>query len=667
VFAKNNHHIQAVAYSLTAKHRSGFSAFFHQLRVKIFGDDNRKKIKEEQSQNLANSINQIILENETSIFGMKNPSIVVMSQSDVTLKLEKQENKPYELICYKHGFFQEKKILLSFENQADKNYQKLKTSTKEFLENHLSLFNSYKKSYKTEPRSFSSTQGTSIQRQSHPRQNTPDKKEADLTLLIGGSSQTKEHLTAFFGAQQPNDENVLVFAGPSYSGFNIKNQVDGIMQCINRELRSVTADTVIHIQAHSRGCFEALEVCSRAAKDFPEVKFKLFLSDPVKAFTTLNPILQNNNIIPKNVESCVLDYKGLPFGPFDKAILVLEDPTETTLEVRVDQASSHNYPSALTPTLADLKRKAPAQAGVTKYQFAPQDPSTWKPNQSLINSLSGDEVKIVEKQAIPETPNTSRYDFVCGDFLKGVISSTGKWSGYGKRTYPDGGTYKGDFLNGLRHGKGTMTDQKGNIYEGNFVHGKMHGLIEIKSNSGALLFNGTYVHGVMRKGNQYYSHDQKDNRDSYTGDFKNRKPHGHGTLKYKDGSIYTGNFSNGLPNGVGRMEYNDPKGPRSYRGYFKDGRAHGNGCVNSADGRCYDGSFENGLPHGIGIMKFPNGYRYIGNFVNGFIEGKGLMIRPDGINWEGEFRKNQPIGEGIVRNIDDPIGKRALNSNSNSD
>lgn len=662
VFAKNNHHIHAVAYSLTAKHRSGFSAFFYQLRVKIFGDDNREKIKKEQSRYLAQSINKNILENELSIFGIQKPSIVVMIQGDVTLKLEKQENQPYELICYKQGFFQEKKVLLSFENQNDENYQKLKISTEEYLNDRLSLFNSY--AY-TEQKSFSSTQRirTGVQRQNRHRQNTRAQEDADLILLIGGSSQTKEHLASFFGVK-PNDTNVLAFAGPNYSGVNMKKQIDAIMQDMKDKLRFTTKETVIHIQAHSRGCFEALEICSRAAKDFPEVKFKLFLSDPVKAITPLNSILQNNNIIPKNVQNCVLDYKGLPFGPFDKAILVLEDPTQTTLEVRLDQASSHNNPSALTPTLADLKRKTPAEAGITAYQFAPQAFSTWKPNQSLINSLSGDKVNIVQKEAIPESPNVSRYNFPSEDFLEGKISSTGKWSGYGKRTFPNGFTYKGTFLNGLRHGKGKMTDQNGNAWEGNFSHNEMHGSIEIKSADGILLFKGTYEHGVMKTGEQYYSHHQNDNRSSYIGHFKNGEPHGQGTLNYRHGSVYTGNFSNGFPNGVGCMEYNDPKGPRTYKGHFKKGCPNGNGVMISADGRCYDGSFENGLPHGIGIMKFPNGYRYIGNFVNGFIEGKGLMIRPDGLNWEGEFQKNTPIGEGIVRNIDHAIGKGELNSNA---
>lgn len=641
VFAKNNHHIQAVAYSLTAKHRSGFSAFFHQLRVKIFGDDNRKKIKEEQSLKLAKSINEIILENEDLIFQMENPSIVVMSQSDVTLKLEKQGNKSYELICYKQGFFQEKKVLLSFTDQNDENYQKLKTSTEEYLEGHLSLFNSYTKPNEAKPTSSSSTQ--------------IDEKEADLTLLIGGSSQTKEHLKAFFGVKE-SYQDILVFAGPSCSGFNMKSQVDVIMREMKDKLRATTSDTVIHIQAHSRGCFEALEVCSMAANDFPEVKFKLFLSDPVKGLTTLNPILQNNNIIPKNVKNCILHYKGLPFGPFDKAILVLEDPTQTTLEVLVDQASRHNYPSALTPTLHDLTKNRPAQAGMTKYQFAPQNPSTWKPNQSLINSLSGVGVQNVEKEAMPGSSNKFKYDFVCGDFLEGVISSTGKWSGYGKRTSPDGVTYEGNFLNGLRHGKGKITDLKGNTCEGDFIHDKMHGSIEIKSNSEVLLFKGTYVHGVMRKGNQYYSHDQKDNRHLYTGDFKNRKPHGQGRLEYEDGSIYTGNFSNGLPNGIGRMEYKDPQGQRTYRGHFKDGLPQGNGIMSSPDGRCYDGSFENGLPHGNGILHFPNKEgRCIGSFVNGQIQGHGIVIKSDGYSWEGEFENGKAKGEGIYRYLDKEI------------
>jgi len=47
----------------------------------------------------------------------------------------------------------------------------------------------------------------------------------------------------------------------------------------------------------------------------------------------------------------------------------------------------------------------------------------------------------------------------------------------GTFTYPDGKTYSGDWLNGLRHGEGTRNYPDGSTYTGSWIHDKRHGRV----------------------------------------------------------------------------------------------------------------------------------------------------------------------------------------------
>ena len=56
---------------------------------------------------------------------------------------------------------------------------------------------------------------------------------------------------------------------------------------------------------------------------------------------------------------------------------------------------------------------------------------------------------------------------------------------------------------------------------------------------------------------------------NYTGDLKDGKRHGIGSLHLKsDGSIYTGEWKNGLPDGIGTITFKDGK---IQKGKFLDG------------------------------------------------------------------------------------------------
>lgn len=87
----------------------------------------------------------------------------------------------------------------------------------------------------------------------------------------------------------------------------------------------------------------------------------------------------------------------------------------------------------------------------------------------------------------------------------------------GIQTFDNGDVYKGNFKDGLKHGKGILTTR---------------------------------------------------NNRSYEGDWKNDKPHGFGINTFPNGKIYTGNFVKGKPVGDGKWTYADG---RIYNGTWVNG------------------------------------------------------------------------------------------------
>ena len=123
-----------------------------------------------------------------------------------------------------------------------------------------------------------------------------------------------------------------------------------------------------------------------------------------------------------------------------------------------------------------------------------------------------------------------------------------KKNGKGKE-YNDDYSYDGNFVNGLKEGKGKMIFKKfGDLYEGEFHNDKING-------------RGYYLW---------------QNKESYIGDFVDAKMHGKGVYKWPDGSQYEGDYFNNIK--------------------------EGNGIYKWKDGRVFQGSFERGRPHGYGFL-----------------------------------------------------------------
>lgn len=191
--------------------------------------------------------------------------------------------------------------------------------------------------------------------------------------------------------------------------------------------------------------------------------------------------------------------------------------------------------------------------------------------------------------------------------FEGIFQNDNFFNGFGTLFFSNRTIqFQGDFLNGKRHGKGTEFDRFGNkIKEGtwndnNFVDGisfhyypsgnlkyegiensmgKPHGQGTSFDDNGIIEYSGEYKngkkwgHGTMyRKGIL-----------QYIGNFKNDKPHGLGILFYQTMvPCFEGKFVNNEIFGTGKLYYSS--GNLHKTGFFKFGRLSGKGCVYDKDG-----------------------------------------------------------------------------------
>lgn len=142
--------------------------------------------------------------------------------------------------------------------------------------------------------------------------------------------------------------------------------------------------------------------------------------------------------------------------------------------------------------------------------------------------------------------------------------------------YGTQGRYDGEFLYGMRHGKGSH-EFRGEIYEG-----------------------------------------------EWKWDYR----HGWGTLSLGDGSKITGEWQSGKPHGFTTII--DTKGTVVYEGEFKEGKRHGLGRQLFESGDMYDGGWNQGRLHDRGVYYFTNGDKLYGMWREGLYDGIGVFHYSDG-------------------------------------
>jgi hypothetical protein len=75
-----------------------------------------------------------------------------------------------------------------------------------------------------------------------------------------------------------------------------------------------------------------------------------------------------------------------------------------------------------------------------------------------------------------------------------VVSNAESINGYKEIRYADGGTYKGEWKDGLPSGKGTSVSPIGDIYTGDFLGGVPHGT-GVHQWANGEKYEGKYING----------------------------------------------------------------------------------------------------------------------------------------------------------------------------
>ncbi|KAL5255960.1 hypothetical protein ACHWQZ_G011243 [Mnemiopsis leidyi] len=183
--------------------------------------------------------------------------------------------------------------------------------------------------------------------------------------------------------------------------------------------------------------------------------------------------------------------------------------------------------------------------------------------------------------------------------------------GHGKYLYDNTFfTYEGDWLEGVKHGKGKLSMRDGGYYDGDFVNGEITG-----------------------KGERLWS-----NGNIYVGEFEQGELCGTGQMKYSDGRRYTGQWTGNKYEGKGTLHSGEGD---IYTGHFHLHKRHGDGEQVWADGRHYEGGWVANKPHGHGTMKYADGSVYEGQYNHGLRQGQGTYTHVTGITYSGLWIKNE--------------------------
>ena len=221
-----------------------------------------------------------------------------------------------------------------------------------------------------------------------------------------------------------------------------------------------------------------------------------------------------------------------------------------------------------------------------------------------------------------------------------------KITGFGEYTFPEGSIYKGEVLNGLRHGQGIYENQKENLYyDGFWQNGLKHG-------KGVLTIGDMVYDGEFFEGSKHNFGKLKwtSSKNYYEGEFKENQISGNGYMVWMDSNEkYIGQWRNNLQNGIGLHVWYEPKGELKY---LKNR---------------YIGEWKDGLRHGFGIFFYSNGSRYEGQWVENAKQGFGIFTFHDGTQYKGNFFSDKMTEysiQGVQSNID-PNNLPVLNSSFN--
>ncbi|CAK9011761.1 unnamed protein product [Durusdinium trenchii] len=200
------------------------------------------------------------------------------------------------------------------------------------------------------------------------------------------------------------------------------------------------------------------------------------------------------------------------------------------------------------------------------------------PDQHQMARTVKNELENVQKKAGMEAISYTTWDDALGSEEMKKRLEFLSWyalNGESKEELPDV-CYEGEFLYGLRHGKGKHTYQ-GEVYEGSWLWGQRHG------KGVCIQTDGTKVIGSWKDG----------------------KLEGAVTIEGKTGgTLFEGEFKAGKRDGFGRQVF--PNGD-TYAGGWKDGIMHDRGVYHFANGDHLEGIWHEGKYHGPAYFRGADG------------------------------------------------------------
>jgi len=259
------------------------------------------------------------------------------------------------------------------------------------------------------------------------------------------------------------------------------------------------------------------------------------------------------------------------------------------------------------------------------------------------------------------------------------ITADGKIYRYGKKRFPSGDEYNGEFVGGLREGRGTLDYANGNVYSGEWKANNFQGY--------GLFKWATYLEGATtirgRRYEGYWEDGYKSGRgvlhvgqgDVYEGCFQKDEYSGEGILTKKEGTVMRGQWRNGFLDGEATIEYvnGDVYKVTSYRGQITLDRSwlnpgpfclsafHPLGCEMGSleppqkltlPGFCLPMSFSPcpaiALPYACHCPAIALPLPCQGGFHAGHYEGRGKFVFAHGRGWyEGQYSYGKPHGRGV--------------------
>ena len=234
------------------------------------------------------------------------------------------------------------------------------------------------------------------------------------------------------------------------------------------------------------------------------------------------------------------------------------------------------------------------------------------------------------------------------------LTKDGKVYRRGRKKYANLDIYDGEFLDGMKHGKGQLAIYCGDVYVGEFEYNTFagQGLYQWTSYTDPL--TGQFIAGKRYDGD--WNNGKMHGRgifvlgqgDTYSGEFDKGQYHGKGLLKCGNGDYFDGQWERGKPGGILKRFIKETGD--TYHGMFRQGRRHGKGRQTFGQGRgFYDGDWERDKPSGKGVRVYSNGSKFMGCFVDGEAHGDGTMFYANGDQYIGQFHRGHLSGRGVLK------------------